>query len=321
MPPLAFLIGGALAVAGAAGTLACVGAIRAARERAVGRLAQAVESRTGRHGIWLGTWLVGISTSRAGNVRREADSARARNASPAMVLALWKEQGARLLAHLPGPTVSTEVEACGWLAHASDDLADYPLPPLVRGDGREVFALVYATTTPPPAPATTVEALGGLLGEGCLGVAFVACTTEMDPLQKGLALRMLSALRWAFAAAALGGVAWAGVAAVTEPVIGPEPPPSASSTSPTQSTFPSADAVVAPALPDGGARAGGTVPEGGAPDAGDEAGAGLDDAGASDASAKDAGAKDAGAKDAGRPKPRPNGKRRKHWQRHPGRPR
>jgi len=194
--------------------LVCVYVVRAERALAEHRVATDVGTRIGRHGLWVGAWLVAIPAGRAQRVRDEARSEAGKRAPPERILELWRSAGAELLTHLPGPEVTTEAEACGWLEHASSELSEVPVSPLAAGDRRSVFALVYACTEPPPARAVGwAELRDRLLGPACVGAAFVSC---MEGVHSGadhrVPLRAIGLAKWAFLAASIAGLTYWGAA-------------------------------------------------------------------------------------------------------------
>lgn len=95
---------------------------------------------------------------------------------------LWAQAGGRVLTHVRGPEVVSEAEACGWLAQASDALAGARVPGPLDHGREEVFALVYASTSPPPVRTRLWRDFQVFLnGPGVLGAAFVACPAAAGP--------------------------------------------------------------------------------------------------------------------------------------------
>lgn len=193
--------------------LVCAYAGRLERALAEHRVASDLGTRIGRHGIWVGAWLVAIPAKQAQRVRDEARSEAARGAPPERILSLWESAGGRLLSHLPGPEVTTEAEACGWLEHTADELTEAPVSPLAASDGRSLLALVYASTEPPPThPAAWSELRRRLLGPACLGAAFVSCRGgAANGADHRVPLRALGVAKWAFLVAGIAGLACGGV--------------------------------------------------------------------------------------------------------------
>jgi hypothetical protein len=196
-------------VVGIVGFSACIHLVRTERANGEYRVATDLGTRIGRHGIWVGAWLVTIPTVRARQLCDEAKTEAAKQAPPERVLELWWRAGARLLAHIPGPEVTTEAEACGWLEHASDDLARTAGPSLEGGDRRSVFALVYACVEPPPTrPVGFNELRERLLGPACVGAAFVACLEGARGGRGHRApLRAVHLAQWGFFSATVAGLA------------------------------------------------------------------------------------------------------------------
>lgn len=173
-----------LGIVGGLGILGSIGVLVALRNEQHRRLESAVRVHIGGHGAWAGAWLWLLPAPEANRARTEAEQ-RAAQQDPAQVLEIWENFGGRLVGHIPGPELITEAEACGWLEHASNALvlAPVPRPP---GPDSHVFALVYASTTPPPLDTARANAVASFLrGPGVLGVAFVACARPEEDATAG----------------------------------------------------------------------------------------------------------------------------------------
>ncbi len=201
MIPVELVLLLALFTAAVIGLLICIQSVYNEHRRAFRRLAKDVVRQIAGHALWTGAWLVAIDRTRAPHtqdmVRREAEN----QAPPQRVLDLWEGAGAELIGHVQGPPVTSEAEACGWVARASDELAKRPIAGLATGDRRVVFALVYACgEAPPPRPARLGDLRGSVLGPACIGAAFVACAEDPAATRASSGrVRLLGAAAWAFA--------------------------------------------------------------------------------------------------------------------------
>lgn len=169
-------------------------------------------------GLAVGVWLVALPAAHARRAREAARDEAAKKATPSQILDVWAGAGAgaELLAHNPGPAVTSEAEASGWVTRASEDLSRNPVAALSRGDRRSVLAVVYACREMPSAKIASPGDLRALLGPSCIGVAFVACEASER--------RAAGVARWVLVAVAVAVLAWAGFARITRETGAPTTP-------------------------------------------------------------------------------------------------
>jgi hypothetical protein len=156
---------------------------RDVREQAL----RSLEGRLSRRGPWVGAFFMSIPAHRRADIIRDAMTAARAGQGPARVFALWRQAGARVVAHGPGRAVGSRREALQWLREMSADIEQAPPP---APDGEALFALLYASSEPPPAGVRQLSEIEPFLSsDACVGMSFLPCATKTAQLSPMLGLR------------------------------------------------------------------------------------------------------------------------------------
>lgn len=153
---------------------------------------RSLEGQLSRRGPWVGAFFVSIPAHRRADIIRDAMTAARTGQGPERLFDVWRQASARVVAHSPGRAVGSRREALRWLRQTSADIEQTPPPSL---DGEALFALLYASSEPPPVRARRLaEIVPFLSSDACVGMSFLPCATKAAQLPSvlGLRVRMLA---------------------------------------------------------------------------------------------------------------------------------